>query len=59
MVENISNVKDELFDEKITKVKIDLNGFQNNIKFYLRGRQVYKKITIGVINCKILCILKE
>lgn len=55
MVENINNVKDELFDNKIMTAKINLGKFADGAEFYFRGRKVEKKLNNGILKLKMHC----
>ena len=47
MVENIQNVKDEYFDGKIMNAEILLGDKYENVRFYVRGKRVDRKLESG------------
>ncbi len=55
MVENINNVKDELFDNKIMTAKIHLGELADCAEFYFRGKKVEKKVIDGTLKLKMHC----
>ncbi len=55
MVENINNVKDELFDKKVFTAKIHLGELAEGAEFYFRGKKVDKKVNDGVLKLKLRC----
>ncbi len=55
MVENISNVKEELFEKRVMRVKIDLKAFADGAKFYFKGKEKALAVKDGVIRLQLHC----
>ncbi len=58
MIENISNVKDEIDTGVIMTAKIDLNDVLKDAKeykVYFRGKELQVSVKNGIINKKLHC----
>ncbi len=55
MVENISNVKEELFEGRIMTATIDLKEYADGAKFYFKGKEKALKPKNGVLRLKMHC----